>query len=747
MNKKSYTGICVLFFVLQVAAQEIPLSQAAWISSATDGTAAGNLCPVFQKTFTLRKEIQSAILYITARGLYEAEINNKRVGNAYFTPGWTSYDKRLQYQQYDVTKLLHQRQNAITVTLSGGWFSGFFGGDLKTDRYGKGTALLLQLTIRYKDGTATTVVSDDSWQFSKGPVVYSDFYNGEIQDTRVKPIKWEGVTVQDFTKENLVPTVNEPVTRQEVFEPQKIFISPKAEQLVDFGQNMAGIAELQIQGHSGDTVKVRYAEALDQDGNFYTGNLRAAKATDIYVLNGNLQTLVPKFTYHGFRYIKVEGCNITKYNCEAIALHSLLQSTGTFSCSDPLINQLQSNINWSLNSNFMDIPTDCPQRSERLGWTGDAQVFCRTAAYNKNVKLFFEKWLADLRADQGVNGGVPSVIPDLYHHSDSIKGGVAGWSDAATIIPWTLYEVYGDSSLLRESYHSMKMWVNYVAGRSKDLLWKDDTYGDWYAPGPQTDLGLIDQCFFAYSVQLVIDAAGILGEGEDAERYLNLLSQIKSNLVKNYFDEDGRAITPTQTAYILPLEFDLLPEALEKKAIGHLVELIHANNDHLATGFLGTPYILEVLTKYGHIGLAYKILNQTTIPSWLYPVTKGATTIWEKWDAIKPDGDFDTCSLNHYAYGAVGNWLYTTVAGIQETGPGYKSIIIAPHPGGGLTWAKASYRSQYGLIESNWQLKSGIFILKVKVPDGVTATIQLPDGTNQHVSAGIFHYKIKMDNK
>lgn len=713
--------------------------KAHWIIPGFSEYSPRHPCPVFHKTFTSTKKIQSAILYITAHGLYEAMINDQRAGNAYFTPGWTNYNKRLQYQRYDVTKLLTMN-NEFRVMVADGWYRGAFGGDLKANLYGSDAALLLQLEIKYKDGSKEVIASDSSWQCSTGPVRYSGIYEGEFTDTRIKDEGWTQVVVKDFSKGNLVETISEPVTKQEVFKPVKILKG----NIIDFGQNLAGWVQIKIIGRAGDTIKVYHAEALDNNGDFYTGNLREAEATDTYILNGRDQLLEPHFTYHGFQFARVEGFTPTKENCTAVAVHSNLQHVGSFHCSDPFINQLQNNIEWSLNSNFFDIPTDCPQRSERLGWTGDAQVFCRTAAFSRNVKCFFTKWLADLEADQGINGGVPRIIPDLYHHTDSIKGGVAGWSDAATVIPWALFEIYGDTSILEAQYASMKAWVEYIKNNSDDYLWKANGYGDWYAPGDFTSIPFIDQCFFAYSTELLINAATALGKKNDVKEYTDLLRKIKEAFLENYIDTNGKAVTHTQTAYVLALQFDLLPDPLARKAIQYLVELIRQNNDHLATGFLGTPYLLHVLTKYGYDDLAFTLLNQRTIPSWLYPVTRGATTIWEKWDAIQPNGNFDTCSLNHYAYGAVGDWLYGTVAGIQSMEPGYKRIKIAPHVGGGLRWVKASYQCSYGKIVSDWKTENNGFIMKVIIPAGTRAIIFIPGRDSVDAGPGTYHFKGKL---
>jgi len=706
---------------------------AYWISPAFAEQIVERPCPIFQKAFQAKEKIISAKLYITAHGLYEAQLNGLRIGNAYFTPGFTDYHKRLQYQVYNITSLL-RGVDTLKVTIGDGWYRGVFNEEMQANTYGNDASLLVKLVIRYTHGRKQEIVSDSTWQCATGPIRYADLYNGEIQDTRILEQNWTKVRVSDYPFTSLIRTISPAVTEHENFAPVKVFTTPKGEQVADFGQNMAGWVKLKIRGKAGDTIKVSHAEALDKDGDFYTGNLRDAKAEDIYILNGNQQMLEPHFSYHGFRYIRVTGCKLTQSNCRAIALYSDLQHTGSFSCSNPLINQLQHNIEWSLNSNFFDIPTDCPQRSERLGWTGDAQIFCSTAAYNRDVKTFYEKWLNDFSADQGVNGGMPVIIPKLNR---SNNGGVAGWGDAATIIPWTLYEVYRDKEILKAQYPSMKAWVDHIADLASlnNYQWQANGYGDWYAPGPKTDITYIDQCFFAYSAAILVKAAKVMGNREDIKRYGRILDSAKAAFLKIYLNPEGRT-QDTQTAFVLALQFDLLPVDLRQKAVDRLVALIHENHDHLATGFLGTPYLLPVLSKYGYTRLAYTLLNQTTMPSWLYPVTKGETTIWEKWDAIRPDGSLDTCSLNHYAYGAVGNWLYTAIAGINKTSPGYKTIRIQPQIGGGLTWVKATYLCSYGNIVSNWQIKNNQLLLHVEIPKGTKASVSLPNRPVFTVTSG-----------
>jgi alpha-L-rhamnosidase len=748
-----YLLIPGLSLVLPAVAQQPFASSTRWIQPGFPEDSLDRPSPVFRKTFTLRLAPSKVKLLITAHGLYEAGLNGRRIGTAWFTPGYTSYHRRLQYQEYDLTAQAHTGSNQLNVTVGDGWWRGRYGADLQNNRYGKDAGLLAQLEITYSDGSRDTIVTDGSWQCTTGPVHYADLYAGEVQDTRIDLGTWSAVKAGKGAGANLVPSASEPVREHEHFHPLRIMITPEGEQVLDFGQNLAGWVSFAVNGKAGDTVRLMHAEALDSLGSFYTGNLRLAKAEDVYVLRGGPQMLAPHFTYHGFRYVKVEGYpgRLRPGNFTAIALYSDLPATGSFACSDPLINRLQSNITWSQKSNFMDIPTDCPQRSERFGWTGDVQIFSRTAAFNQDVKAFFVKWLADLAAEQGANGGLPVFIPD-YRFPDTAgpRGGVAGWGDAATILPWTLYEVYGDTGILRRQYRSMKAWVEYIRQQAAATggLWDANGYGDWYAPLGPTDIGYIDECFYAHSAETLAKTAEVLGNKEDAATYSLLAHNVKTLFLSTYLQDDG-SLPSTQTAYVLALQFDLLPERLRAKSAERLANLIHQNNDHLGTGFLGTPYLLWVLTRYGYADLAFTLLKQNTVPSWLYPLTKGATTIWEKWDGIRPDGGFDVSSLNHYSYGAVGDWLYRYVAGIDAAEPGYRKIRIQPHVGAGLTWVKASYRCAYGTIVSNWKIKGRRLIMNIDIPPNTTATVKLPGKSLPAalaVGPGHYRWRVRIQN-
>lgn len=740
---------------------------ASWITSATTDTTAGP-APMFRKQFELKKKVRSARAYITSHGIYEAYLNGKRVGDGYFTPGWTSYNIRLQYQVYDVTALLNTGANAAGVMIGDGWYRGYTY-RFKKDIYGKDLALLFQLELLYEDGSKETVVSDNSWKSAYGPIRSSEFFNGEVYDARMERTgwmkagyndqEWKNVTIKPGNNDNLIATNAPLVKKQEIFRPLSYIRTPKGETVVDFGQNLVGWVQFRIKGSKGDTVKLTHAEVLDEKGNFYMDNIRSAKQEIKYVVKGEgNEQFEPHFTFQGFRYVKIEG-PLDTTDLKAFALYSDMGETGTFTTSHPLVNQLQHNIQWGQKGNFVDIPTDCPQRDERLGWTGDAQAFSRTATFNMNVATFYEKWLKDLAVEQKPDGAVPYVIPNVLRPKDNAA---AGWSDVATIAPWHMYLAYGDTAILRNQYKSMKAWVNYIRGQAVDNLWNNgDHFGDWlfYTPGDADDDGraaitnkhLIAQTFYAHSTQLLINTANILGLKEDAATYTALLKKIKDAFVMEYVTRNGSLVSGSQTAYVLTLHFDMLPEELRQQAAKRLVQNIKDYGDHLTTGFLGTPNLCHVLTRFGYNDIAYMLLMQETYPSWLYPVKKGATTIWERWDGIRPNGTLQQAnmnSFNHYAYGAIGDWMYRVIAGIGpiDATPGYKRIRIAPQPGGNLTYASASLKTLYGLASSSWKLEGNIFKLDVTVPHNTTADVTLPgpNGRQLTVGSGVHHFEYRM---
>jgi alpha-L-rhamnosidase len=706
--------------------------------------------PLMRKQFNLTGKISQATAYITAHGLYEAWLNGTRVGDACLTPGWTSYNKRLQYQVYDVTSQLKTGDNALGVILGSGWYRGNLGFSGQINVYGKDIALLCQVDITYADGTTESIVSDGTWKSSTGGIRYSEIYHGEIYDARMEKegwtrsgyddSEWSGVKVALHSKDVLLATQNEPVKRHETLAPLKILTTPKGEQVIDFGQNLVGRIRMSVSGKSGEKVVLSHAEVLDKAGNFYIENLRSAKAQDTYILKGEGEEIYePLFTWHGFRYLKVEGYpgELKPENFTAVVLYSDMQPTGTFVTSDSLVNQLQHNIQWGQKGNFLDVPTDCPQRDERLGWSGDAQVFSRTASFNMNVNSFFAKWLKDLEADQ-VDGKVPHVIPNVLE-AGSVNS--AGWADVATIVPWNMYLNYGDRQLLEQQYGSMKAYVESIRKTAVNDLWNSGFhYGDWlfYRPDDDvlgraavTDCYLIAQCFYTNSVQLLINAANVLGKRDEASEYSILLDRIKKAFINEYMTANGRLVSGTQTAYVLALNFNMLPEDLRDQAAKRLADNVAFYGNHLTTGFLGTPYLCHVLSRFGYTDLAYTLLLQKTYPSWLYPVTMGATTIWERWDGLKPDSTFQTPgmnSFNHYAYGAIGDWMYRVMAGLDtyEDGVGYKHSMIKPHIGGGFTSVAASLETYYGTLSCAWQVKGSDLTMDIEIPANTTATVFVP---------------------
>lgn len=729
--------------------------KATWIESKKD---IGDISPIFRKGFKVNKNIASATLYATAHGIYEAHLNGKRIGDAYLTPGWTSYNKRLQYQAYDVTPLLRNGNNAIGAILANGWYKGTLNWEPREKIYGDKLGFLAQLTIKYTDGSEETVATDASWKTSTSGILYAEIYNGETFDANKNlknwslptfdDSKWDNTKIANYNLSNLISTINEPIKKQEIFAVKKAIKTPKGETVLDFGQNLVGWETIKLKGKKGDTIRVYHAEVLDKNGNFYTANLRSAKATSTYILSGEEEVYHPRFTFYGFRYIKIEGLTdqLDTANFKAVALYSDMPKTGSFTSSNSLVNQLQKNIEWGQKGNFLDIPTDCPQRNERLGWTGDAHAFFRTAVFNRDGKNFFRKWMKDMAADQHEDGRIPWVIPNTLLPNQAAS---TGWADACTIIPWQHYTAYGDKQILIDQYPTMKAWVDYMKKNSVNHLWNTEKFhfGDWlfYRPDDDkdgiaaiTDKYLIAQCFFAHSTQMLINAAEVLGKKEDVELYDALLNNIKSAFVKEYTTANGGLVSNTQTAYVLALQFDMLPAALRPQAAQRLVDNINKYN-HLTTGFLGTPYLCDVLSRYGFDDVAYKLLLRENYPSWLYPVKSGATTIWERWDGQKPDGTFQTDemnSFNHYAYGAIGDWLYRTSAGLKEGSAGYKEIIIKPHLGGDFTYVSAQQHTPYGEASSTWNLKDEEYTLTIKIPVNTSATVYIPCSIGQEVLEG-----------
>ncbi len=715
--------------------------QAQWITPDASLTAH---CPRLRGAFPVTGPVKSARAYVTSRGLYALELNGKPASDWLFTPGWTAYHKRLQYQTYDVTDLIQPGENVIGATLAEGWFRGRLG-----PAYGKQLALLGQVEIIYADGRVQVETTDLDWKAATGLILKSDIYDGEDFDARLEQAGWSSagydasdwyaVQISNEPVATLVAQMSPPVRRIDKLPARSIQPGPNGEWIVDLGQNMVGWIRLKARGPAGSTISVRHAEILAPDGGLYLDNIRGALQTNRYTLSGQGEEIFePHFTWQGFRFAAISGYPgpLSLEDVTGIVVHSDLEPTGEFECSHPLINQLQHNIIWGQKGNFLDIPTDCPQRDERLGWAGDAQVFARTGAFNMNVATFMTKWLRDLAADQLPNGSVPYVIPDAGRGE-----GASAWGDASVICPWVIYQAYGDDRLLAEQYESMKAWVEYERQQAgEDLLWEETrpTFGDWLAvelpdperPYPVSDKALLATAFFAYSTGLLAQTAGKLGRAADAEEYTKLRADIITAFNREFVTPAGRLAPNTQTAYVLALQFDLLPPDKRVEAARRLAEDVRKHGMHLTTGFLGTSHICHALSENGYLDMAYNLLEQELYPSWLYSVKLGATTCWERWDNIRPDGSLQTPnanSFNHYSFGAIGDWLYRVVAGINPVPeqPGYKRILFRPRFGGSLSWAGARFKSLYGTISSYWVRSTEGLDLQITLPPNTTGVVDL----------------------
>jgi alpha-L-rhamnosidase len=739
--------------------------KAKWITpDLVEDKKKSNPSPLLRREFTVKKKVARARLYASAMGLYEMELNGKRVGDEYFTPGWTAYDFRYQYQTYDVTAMIKSGGNCLAAMLGDGWFRGRLAWNERRNVYGEKLALLAQLLITYADGTKEIVASDENWKASTGAVLESDIYNGETYDARLEKMgwndagyddkQWKGVSVVDSVKAQIVAPAGPPVKSIEEIKPVKVLKTPAGETVLDMGQNMVGWIRFRVTAPAGTSITLRHAEVLDKERNFYTANLRSAQQTIRYTTKGQgVEVFEPHFTFQGFRYVAVSGWpgEVKPEDFKGVVVHSAMERTGTFESSSELLNQLEHNIIWGQKGNFLDVPTDCPQRDERLGWTGDAQVFAATASFNHDTAAFYTKWLKDVALDQEDDGAVPFVIPNALSH-DTRKGEAAsaGWADVATVVPWTVYQAFGDKRILQEQYPSMKAWVEYMRRQAGDnYIWSSGfSFGDWLAfattnsdyPGATTDKDFLQTVYFARSTELLAKTAAVLAKNEDAAAYAALEEKIKAAFLREFVTANGRISPNTQTAYALALEFGLLPAEMRKEAAARLAADVRKFG-HLTTGFLGTPVLCKALSDNGYLDEAYLLLNRKEYPSWLYPVTKGATTIWERWDGIKPDGSFqdpEMNSFNHYAYGAIGEWMYREVAGIHidEAQPGYKHIVIEPHPGGGLSHAMASVDTMYGLVSASWEKLADKLTVKVQIPANTTATLKLPSGKVEEIGSG-----------
>ncbi len=717
--------------------------------------------PYLRKGATLPHTVRRARLYTTAKGVYEIHINGQRVGDALLAPGWTDYYKRIQYQTYDVTEHLRQGENVIGAILGSGWYCGhvgFLADDVGYKYYGQEPRLLLQLHIEYADGTSEMIASDETWQGTFGPIVYSDFLAGETYDARYElpgwdeaisgigsTAIWQPVLVEPRNETpRLVADCAEPVRITETLHPQGVTEVSPGVHIYDMGQNMVGWVRLRVQGEPGTRVQLRFVEMLNPDGTIYTINLRSARQTDSYILKGDGQeTFEPHFTFHGFRYVEVTGYpgQPTLDTITGYMIQSATPPAGTFECSSPMVNQLQRNIVWGQRGNFLSVPTDCPQRDERLGWMGDAQIFIRTACYNMHVAAFFNKWMNDVVDAQSANGAFPDVAPRLVVKTD----GAPAWGDAGVIIPWTIYQMYGDTAFIEQHYDAMTRWLDYLQRANPDLLWTNllnNNYGDWLSIAADTPKEVMATAYFAYDALLLSRMARVIGRYDEAEKYHALHKNISAAFCKAYVSPDGKITGDTQTCYVLALHMQLLPAELRLLAAQRLVADIEKKGWHLSTGFVGVGYLCPVLTDNGYVDVAYRLLNNDTFPSWGYSIKHGATTIWERWDGWTEEHGFQDPgmnSFNHYSLGSVGQWLFQDVAGINldMEHPGFERALIRPYPGGGLTYVRATYQSIHGSISSHWQLdEHNNLTLHVSIPANTTALVSIPAVSQEHVFEG-----------
>lgn len=736
---------------------------AKWITSGWESSE--TVSPMFVKVFSPAKPVASARLYATCLGLYEAELNGAKISDTYFAPGWTSYRKRLQYQTYVLN--VSEGENELRFTLGNGWYKGFLGFNPTPNHYGDTLALLAMVVLTYEDGSEEIIGTDESWGVTDSTIRFSEIYDGEKQDATLLRQPETTAVLYDHGYEMLVAQENEPVRCLQRLEAVKVFTAPNAEYLIDFGQNLTGWVEVRITGTPGQKLILRHAESLDENGNFYTGNLSFAKAADSYILNGESQILRPHFTFHGFRYICVEG--LEEGQCAeftACHLSSDLKKTGSFVCSDNRVNRLQQNIVWGQRDNYLDVPTDCPQRSERLGWTGDATAFTSTAAFNANIMPFMRKWLRDLAADQDPSTGMAQVVPDVLSDGagGSSQNGSAYWGDAATVVPWTMYQVYGDKQILEEQYPSMKTWVDFVRRQcGENGLWQTGfQYGDWLGldsescalgderKGATDDYFAANVCYI-WSLRILADTADLLGYTQDAQLYSQLHDIVRNAFRDEYVTKTGRLVSETQTALTLALHFGVVEEKHRAAIADRLETNINAHKTHLTTGFIGTPYACLALSDNGKHEIAGKLLLQEDNPGWLYEVNMGATTVWERWNSILPDGSFNPAnmnSLNHYAYGSIGSWMYSRLAGLRLLEPGYKKFAVKPMFIKGITWVELEFNSIYGMIKVNWRCENGTITVDVTVPVNTSCVLTLPERDGEiQLGSGSYHYEYATETK
>jgi alpha-L-rhamnosidase len=708
--------------------------------------------PYLRRAFSVDKPVASARLYVTALGLYEARLNGQRVGDAFLSPGWTDYGKRVHYQTYDVTSLMTSGENVLGAIIADGWYAGYFGFDPKRAgaHYGTVPELLAQLVIAFGDGSQERVVTDEHWTVRTAAIRHADLLMGERHDLRLEPHGWDkpgfddtgwrAVRCRPLDGRPLVADPGPPIRVTETIRPVQVSRDGSGRHIIDFGQNLTGWVRVRADAPAGTTIRIRHAEVLDGDGSLYTENLRSARQTDEFVLDGGPSVLEPRFTLHGFRYAEVAGCPGDPGPADIVAcvVHSDIEVSGSFSSSAEWLNQLVRNIDWGQRGNFISVPTDCPQRDERLGWLGDAQIFARTACYNRDVAAFFGKWLDDVADAQLPSGAFTDVAPPL-----SLPGPAApAWGDAGVIVPWTVWKMYGDTGILRRHFGSMTAWMDLIERANPDYLRARElgnSYNDWLAPGADhTPHELLATAYWAYDAALMAEIADAAGRPDDAAGYRALHAKIRAAFTDAFMADDGRLSSGSQTAYVLGLHMGLIPDDLRGAAADHLIAAIQDADWHLTTGFVGVGYLLPVLSSAGRSDVAYRLLAQRSAPSWRYMIDNGATTIWERWDGLTKEHGFQSPemnSFNHYSLGSVGEWLYRYVLGIdQEPGTaGFERLLMRPHPGTPLTWARGSYQSVRGTISTGWEHASGQFTYRVQLPPNTAATVHIPSGQPSQV--------------
>lgn len=709
--------------------------------------------PLFRRVFTVTGEVASARLYATARGVYEPSLNGTAVGDQVLAPGWTDYTKRQQFQTYDVTSDLVNGENVLGGWVAPGWFCGYVGWQRQSRFYGTTPQLLMQLHVDYSDGRSEVIATDDAWRATTGPIRYADLLMGEYYDARRELRGWNTAGYDDrdwdsvaVSARNAVPFVSDPaqpIRTLETIAPIAVTEPSSGTFIFDLGQNIAGRVSLRATGPAGTAITLRFGEILDDAGSLYTTNLRGARATDTFVLAGDGEEVFePRFTFHGFRYVEVTGFPGTP-GLDALTgrfVGSDTRPAGDFACSDDLVDQLQRNIVWGQRGNFLSVPTDCPQRDERLGWLGDAQVFAATAIGNMDVSAFFTKWMRDVSDAQGWNGAFSNVAPRLVDLDDAAPA----WGDCGVILPWTIWRAYGDTRIIDEHWPAMAAWVRWIRDANPDLLWRHNRmhdYGDWLSIGADTPKELIGTAYFGWDAKLMAEMAEATGRVEDATTYRRLFDDIAVVFRDAYVAEDGTIEGDTQTVYCLALHFGLLPEDQQPVAAKHLVERIADKGGHLSTGFVGVSYLCHVLTEHGYPDIAYRLLLNKTFPSWKYSILQGATTIWERWDGWTGDKGFQDPgmnSFNHYSLGSVGDWLKRSVAGIDQVPGtvGYERLRIRPRIGDELSFAEGRYDSIRGPVRSRWERRGEGLVLDVDVPANATAEVWIPAGRSDRITEG-----------